>query len=219
MNFITTLSLKIRIYCLNIVWQKSEAYTLKHFIVESFQIQEICIPLATWLEQSSTMSHPTIFLFPNLRGWPLTWQNSEVACWIMKYIPPAIQGTTRKPEPSVLHNEPFPFPTSFHLTSLRFTSLHYLCISGSLSKLQIPSSSSVPGSSSCHCIHTGWSLDQSWSVCWECKPYWIPKLLYHWNNIFYFLPEESSSKLLSSAWTPTFWNKTEGAPCTLSCGD
>lgn len=51
-------------------------------------------------------------------------QSSEMACWIMKYMSPVIQSTTRKPGPSMLHN----LPSHFNSPALGSTSLHYVCV-------------------------------------------------------------------------------------------
>lgn len=128
-------------------------------------------------------------------------QSSETACWIMKYVSPVIQGTTRKHGPSVLHNS----PSHFNSPTLGSTSLHYVCIYVSLNILHISSSSSVPVSSSYYSIYTISSPDQTSHISYEWGLPISPNSSNMKTSFFccWFLPKQISSEFLSPASTPT----------------
>lgn len=131
-------------------------------------------------------------------------QSSETACWIMKYVSPVIQGTTRKHGPSVLHNS----PSHFNSPTLGSTSLHYVCIYVSLNILHISSSSSVPVSSSYYSIYTVSSPDQTSHISYEWA-FLYPQILLTWKQAFFVVgfdpnrPLQNAYRLLQ---LPPPWN-------------
>lgn len=72
-----------------------------------------------------------------------------------------------------------------HFPLLSLLCIVHMCVS--LSSMQVPSSFSIPVSSSYYSIYMGWSLAQIWSIPCQWGPCCIPNLFYHWKSLlFYF---------------------------------